>query len=91
MANLCIIGSFHVNGVARIHTELLKSTTFKDFFEMYPDKFQNKTNGVTPRRWIRCCNRNLAALYDRILGTDNWTLDMNMLRDMEDLASDPKF
>ena len=60
MANLCIVGSHVVNGVAFVHSELIKQTLFKDFYEMYPKKFQNKTNGVTPRRWIICANRKLA-------------------------------
>lgn len=89
MANLCIVGSNFVNGVAKIHSDLLKATIFKDFYEMYPNKFLNKTNGVTPRRWIRCCNPALAALYDRVLGSDDWVLNMDMLRTIEKNATDP--
>lgn len=69
MANLCIVGSHTVNGVAAIHSELIKNTLFKDFYEYEPKKFQNKTNGVTPRRWIVCANPLLSDLYtDKIHG-----------------------
>ncbi|KAM3142270.1 hypothetical protein pb186bvf_005679 [Paramecium bursaria] len=91
MATLSIIGSRFVNGVAQIHSELLKTTIFKEFFEMNPNKFLNKTNGVTPRRWIRCANPLLADLYDRATGSDNWVLDMGSLKKLEHLASDPQF
>ncbi|XP_072106919.1 glycogen phosphorylase, muscle form-like [Mobula birostris] len=60
MAHLCIVGAHAVNGVARIHSEILKKTIFKDFYELEPDKFQNKTNGITPRRWLVLCNTGLA-------------------------------
>lgn len=83
MANLSIIGSHTVNGVAAIHSELLKKYLFKDFVEMRPKKFINKTNGVTPRRWLRACNPQLSELYDRLLKTDEWTLDMEKLRALE--------
>lgn len=82
MASLCIVGSHTVNGVAALHSELLKTTLFKDFFEMNPKKFQNKTNGVTPRRWIRCCNPGLAALYTKYLGNEDWLRDMDKVRDL---------
>jgi starch phosphorylase len=64
---------------------------FKDFFEVYPHRFQNKTNGVTPRRWIRCCNPKLAALYTKILGNDEWLLDMSKLKSLQHLADDTSF
>lgn len=63
MANLCIVGSHKVNGVAAIHSELLKTTLFKDFVDIFPNKFINITNGVTTRRWLACCNPLLAELY----------------------------
>nr|XP_031529206.1 glycogen phosphorylase, brain form-like isoform X2 [Vicugna pacos] len=60
MAHLCVIGSHAVNGVARIHSEIVKQSVFKDFYELEPEKFQNKTNGITPRRWLLLCNPGLA-------------------------------
>jgi len=70
MANLCIVGSHKVNGVAYLHSELLKKNLFRDFCEIFPDKFINKTNGVTTRRWILCANPHLAELYTEYLKTD---------------------
>uniref|UniRef100_A0A0M3JFQ6 Alpha-1,4 glucan phosphorylase n=1 Tax=Anisakis simplex TaxID=6269 RepID=A0A0M3JFQ6_ANISI len=62
MAHLCIVGSHVTNGVAALHSNLLKSSTFKDFYEFYPDRFQNKTNGITPRRWLLLSNPSLADI-----------------------------
>jgi starch phosphorylase len=80
MANLCIIGSHKVNGVAAIHSELLKTRLFKDFCEIFPNKFINVTNGVTTRRWILCCNPLLAELYTSTLNTDEWLTNMSLLK-----------
>lgn len=80
MANLCIVGSHKVNGVAALHSELLKKTLFKNFADIFPNKFVNVTNGVTTRRWIICCNPLLAELYTSILNTDEWLTNMSMLR-----------
>lgn len=88
MANLCVIGSHVVNGVAAIHSELLKTALFNDFYQMRPKKFINKTNGVTPRRWLRACNPELTAFYDKLIGSDEWTLDMGLLKNLEKLADD---
>ncbi|XP_078065017.1 glycogen phosphorylase, muscle form-like, partial [Mustelus asterias] len=66
MAHLCIVGAHAVNGVARIHSEILKKTVFKDFYEVEPEKFQNKTNGITPRRWLVLCNPGLAEVIAEV-------------------------
>ncbi|XP_023287386.1 glycogen phosphorylase, muscle form-like [Seriola lalandi dorsalis] len=66
MAHLCIVGSHAVNGVARIHSEIIKDTVFKDFYEVDPKKFQNKTNGITPRRWLVMCNPGLAEVIAEV-------------------------
>mmetsp|Transcript_5139 Transcript_5139/g.4359 ORF Transcript_5139/g.4359 Transcript_5139/m.4359 type:complete len:522 (+) Transcript_5139:1165-2730(+) len=91
MANLCIIGSHTVNGVAAIHSELLKTTLFKDFYEIFPHKFQNKTNGVTPRRWIVCCNPELAALYSKHLGNKDWPADLAQIAQLNGKENDADF
>lgn len=66
MANLCVISGHSVNGVAEIHSEIVKKEVFSDFYEMWPEKFQNKTNGVTPRRWIRFCNPELSKVITKL-------------------------
>lgn len=91
MANLCIIGSHKVNGVAKIHSDLLTTTLFKDFYEFFPTKFINITNGVTTRRWIVCANPLLADLYTEYLKTDEWILDTPRLREIERFVEDPDF
>ncbi len=72
-----------MNGVAEIHSELLKTTIFKDFYETFPTKFQNKTNGVTPRRWICCCNPDLAEFYTLQLSTNEWKLNLDLLKQLK--------
>ena len=69
MAHLALIASHTVNGVAAIHSELIQTTIFKDFYQIMPEKFQNKTNGVTQRRWLAFCNPKLSALITETLGT----------------------
>ena len=71
MAYLAIVGSFSVNGVAQLHTELLKEGLFRDFHELWPGKFNNKTNGITPRRWLAWCNPGLSNLITDAIG-DGW-------------------
>ncbi len=90
MAHLAVVGSHHVNGVAELHTRLVKANLFPGFDEMWPNKFVNVTNGVTPRRWIRGCNPALAALCDDAVGT-NWEVDLTKLRKMDALADKPDF
>ncbi len=90
MAMLGIVGSKKVNGVSRLHTELIKKTIFKDFYELYPDKFVNMTNGITPRRWLKQCNPGLSKLISSHIG-DGWVTDLNQLRKIDDKANDKKF
>ena len=75
MTNLAIFASFSINGVAKLHTEILKKETFKEFYSLFPEKFNNKTNGVTQRRWLMYCNPRLAKLIDDRIG-ENWKTDM---------------
>jgi starch phosphorylase len=88
MAHLACVGSHSINGVAALHTELLKKDVLRDFFELWPEKFQNKTNGVTPRRFLALINPGLTALLTRVLG-DGWLSDLDRLRGIEPLADDP--
>jgi starch phosphorylase len=81
MANLAVFGSNHVNGVAALHTELLKKNLFSDFAELWPERFLNETNGVTPRRWLRIANPGLCRILDRRLGPE-WLADMNKLLEL---------
>ncbi len=90
MANLAVVGSHSVNGVAALHTELLKRQVMPDFAEMFPAKFNNKTNGVTPRRWLLLCNPDLAQLITSRIGPA-WVTDLDQLRALEPLATDPQF
>ncbi|XP_072169352.1 glycogen phosphorylase, brain form-like [Diadema setosum] len=90
MAHLSIVGSHAVNGVAAIHSNLLTTSVFKDFYEMMPDKFQNKTNGITPRRWLLLCNPGLSdAIADKI--GEKWTTDLFQLRKLEQYVADRAF
>ena len=90
MANLSVVGSHAVNGVAELHTALLKRTLFPEFDALYPAKFRNKTNGVTPRRWLLKCNPRLAALITARLG-GGWARDLDELRGLERFAGDRAF
>ena len=90
MAWLAVYGSHSVNGVAALHTEILKAETLKDWYEIYPEKFSNKTNGVTPRRWLRTCNPELAALITELLGSDHWVTHLDDLKELEKFADDEK-
>ena len=88
MANLAVVGSSAVNGVAALHTELVKTTILKDFYDMWPNKFHNVTNGVTPRRFIAVSNPRLAALITETCGDDRWLRDLDCLRQLEPHADD---
>nr|KYP76424.1 hypothetical protein KK1_020666 [Cajanus cajan] len=79
MANLCVVGGFSVNGVAAIHSEIVKEEVFNEFYKLWPEKFQNKTNGVTPRRWIRFCNPDLSKIITKWIGTEDWVTDLEKL------------
>ena len=87
MANLAIVGSHSTNGVAAIHSELLRTMTVKDLAQMYPERFSNKTNGVTPRRWLMLCNAALAQTITGAIG-DGWITDLEKLRELKPLARD---
>jgi len=90
MAHLAIVASAKVNGVAKLHTKLLKSTVFHDFDLMWPDKFVNMTNGITPRRWLLQANPALASLISESIG-EGWIRDLEKLKDLEALAADHAF
>jgi starch phosphorylase len=90
MAHLAIVGSHSVNGVAALHTRLLKDRLFHDFHRFYPGKFNNKTNGITPRRWLLQANPELSALISEKVG-EGWAIDLDRLRRLEPLADDPEF
>lgn len=90
MANLAIVGSHSTNGVAAIHTQLLRTTTVKDFADMFPDRFNNKTNGVTQRRWLLLCNPALSQCITSAIG-DAWITDLSHLTKLKPLAEDKSF
>uniref|UniRef100_A0A8C6S8F4 Alpha-1,4 glucan phosphorylase n=1 Tax=Neogobius melanostomus TaxID=47308 RepID=A0A8C6S8F4_9GOBI len=90
MAHLCIVGSHAVNGVAQIHSDILKATVFKDFYEMEPHKFQNKTNGITPRRWLVMCNPGLAEVLAERIGED-FIRDLDQLTKLRNFVNDEAF
>ncbi len=90
MANMaCYVGS-HINGVAAIHTEILKSSTLADWYKLYPERFLNETNGITQRRWLRLCNPELSALITRLLGSEDWVKDLDKLAELKKYADDEK-
>ncbi len=90
MAYLAIVGSFSVNGVAALHSKLLQEGLFRDFYEFWPEKFNNKTNGVTPRRWLAACNPELAELITKTIG-DGWITDLSQLAKLKPYAEDAAF
>jgi starch phosphorylase len=90
MANLASLGSHAINGVAELHTKLLEEYVLHDFYEMYPERFSNKTNGVTPRRWLALANPGLASLITRKIG-DGWISNLDQLRTLENHINDPGF
>jgi glycogen phosphorylase len=90
MANLAITGSHSVNGVAALHTDILKERVFRDFYEVWPERFSNKTNGITQRRWLKLCNRGLSSLISSRIG-EGWVTDLYELKKLAPLADDAAF
>ena len=90
MANLAVVGSHSVNGVSALHSELLKTGLFRDFYELWPERFHNITNGITPRRWLLSANPGLAGLISKNIG-DGWITDLHQLRRLEPLSRDEAF
>lgn len=90
MANLSIVASHSTNGVAAIHSELLRATTVRDLAELFPERFSNKTNGVTPRRWLKLANPELSAVITDAIG-DRWVTDLSELHRLKPLAEDARF
>ena len=89
MANLAIIGGYSVNGVAKLHTELLKEDTLRDFYNLYPEKFNNKTNGIVQRRWTQIADQPLSKTIDKWIG-NGWRSDIHELRKLNDLVDNPE-
>jgi glycogen phosphorylase len=89
MANLSIIGSHSTNGVAELHSTILKEKVFPDFYEMFPQRFNNKTNGVTPRRWLKACNPELSKLITEYIG-DSWVRDLSEIKNLQDHVHEPQ-
>ncbi|WP_295078447.1 glycogen/starch/alpha-glucan phosphorylase [Ruminococcus sp.] len=86
MADMACYASSHINGVAEIHTQILKDTVLSDWFSLYPERFRNETNGITQRRWIALCNRELSALITKLLGSDDWINDLDKLKELAKYA-----
>ena len=90
MAHMAIFASQYVNGVAQLHTEILKNDVLKDWYNIYPNRFQNKTNGITQRRWLALCNPELSDLLTELLGNESWKTDLSQLKKLEKFVSDDK-
>lgn len=89
MAWIACYAAFSINGVAALHTEIIKSDTLHDWYDIWPEKFNNKTNGVTPRRWLKQCNPQLAELLTELSGSDEWVRNLDQLHRLAPLADDP--
>ncbi|KAL5983259.1 hypothetical protein ACLOJK_017343 [Asimina triloba] len=90
MANLCVVSSHTVNGVAQLHSDILKAELFADYVSIWPTKFQNKTNGITPRRWLRFCSPELSNIITKWLKTDGWITNLDLLTGLRQLADNEK-
>jgi len=88
MADMACYCSSHINGVAEIHTQILKDTVLADWYSIYPDRFRNETNGITQRRWLGLCNMELSALITELLGDDGWLVDLDRLKELTKYADD---
>ena len=88
MADMACYASSHINGVAEIHTQILKDSVLADWYSIYPERFLNETNGITQRRWLALCNMELSALITELLGSDEWITDLDKLRTLEKYADD---
>lgn len=91
MANLCVVGGHAVNGVAEIHSAIVKKEVFNDFYQLWPEKFQNKTNGVTPRRWMSFCNPALSKIITKWTGSDDWVINTEKLAELRKFADNEEF
>ncbi|XP_059626524.1 alpha-glucan phosphorylase, H isozyme [Cornus florida] len=91
MANLCVVSAHTVNGVAQLHSDILKSELFADYVSIWPTKFQNKTNGITPRRWLRFCSPQLSNIITKWLKTDQWVTNLDLLTDLRKFADKTDF
>lgn len=87
MANMAVYCSSYTNGVAKIHTQILKDTVLSDWYKIFPERFQNKTNGITQRRWLGLCNRELSSLITELMGNDEWLINLN-LKELKKYALD---
>ncbi|MBR6386489.1 MAG: glycogen/starch/alpha-glucan phosphorylase [Ruminococcus sp.] len=88
MADMACYSSSHINGVAEIHTQILKDTVLADWYSLNPEKFRNETNGITQRRWLALCNKELSALITELLGNDDWITNLDKLKNLEKYADD---
>lgn len=88
MADMACYASSHINGVAEIHTQILRDTVLADWYSIYPERFLNETNGITQRRWLALCNSELSGIITELLGTDKWVVNLNMLKELEKYADD---
>lgn len=88
MADMACYSSSHINGVAEIHTQILKDSVLADWYSIYPEHFLNETNGITQRRWLALCNMELSSLITELLGSDEWITDLSKLKELEKYADD---
>ncbi|MBA0728778.1 hypothetical protein Golax_001652, partial [Gossypium laxum] len=91
MANLCVVSAHTVNGVAQLHSDILKAELFADYVSIWPTKFQNKTNGITPRRWLRFCSPELSNIITKWLKTDQWATNLDLLSGLREFADNADF